>query len=987
VSATPRKSADQAAPSSGLSPGHKLGERFTITRLLGRGAFGDVYLARDLELRRDVALKVLRSEIAESPVALERFKHEIGLSSQITSRNVLRVYDINEADGLRFLSMEYVEGRDLAHVLKTEGKPPLDRAITIIRQICHGLMAAHELHIIHRDLKPHNVMIDGKGRVYLTDFGLAKLEGAAGVTRTDQVLGTPAYMSPEQVKAEPVDQRSDIYALGIMFYQLVTGDVPFREGTPYETMMARLNKAPKPVRELVSDVPDHVERIIEGCLAIAPEARYASVDDILAELDAAGLRTGPIERVSGDLSNDVRASSPNVPAPAMASAERVGADASARSAKRRRRVWWIPLVVVGVAGGAGGVLRRMTKTSTPASAPATAPVIPSATVGSASVHAPAGPLKVLIADFENRTGDPIFHDTIETMLAIGLESASLVTAFNRVDARTALAEIRPTNPALDAAGARLIAARESIAVIATGEIERRGSGYLLRGRALDAVTGGVLREAEQPAADKTQVPVAASQLAVTLRDALDTSPASKRVTASEMVTTTSLEALQAFLRGQQLTRETKFEEAIAALKEAIRLDPKLARAYASLGTLQFELKQFAEGQASYGLALKNEERMTRRERLRTMGSYYLDVSHNVLKAIEVFGELVRDYPGDYAAHSNLAWAYGSLGRFRESRDEIQRVLELNPRSILDHYNLGATLLFLGDREAAIREVTQVIAANPKIATPHFVLATARVLGGDLAAGRAQYRKALDVSGGAIGRSGLADLLLYEGKSREAATYIAQAIVDDRAAGDEHQLDQKFMMLAEAKLALGDRSGALAAMKEAMTKSDHESIRVPAGVMLAGLGQADKAEAIAAELDKTLQPQLMAYAAIVRGAIALHAKRYAAATQLLRGSFTQRDNWVGRLLLARAYIEAERYSDALGELEMCVERQGEAADAFTYDTPTLRYLPPLYYYLGRAHEALHTGKAGEFYDRFLSIRGASDPADPLVVDAKRRRAAH
>ena len=201
------------------------------------GGMGAVYLVHDKGLDRDVALKLIRSDIAEDTDALERFKREIQLSSRVTHPNVLRVFDLGESDGIQFLTMQFVDGRDLSTILKKQGKLPIDRLLRVFRQTAEGLKAAHDQGVTHRDLKPQNIMLDASERVYVTDFGMAKSSEQSGMTQTGAVIGTPFYMSPEQVKGEPVGPQSDIFSLGVILYQMATGVVPFGGATPFEVMM------------------------------------------------------------------------------------------------------------------------------------------------------------------------------------------------------------------------------------------------------------------------------------------------------------------------------------------------------------------------------------------------------------------------------------------------------------------------------------------------------------------------------------------------------------------------------------------------------------------------------------------------------------------------------------------------------------------------------------------------------------------------------
>ena len=264
------------------------GPRYRVEKLLGQGGMGAVYKAYDLDLDRTVALKLVRPELMIHPEAMARFRQELLLASKISHRNILRIHDLGDAGGMKFISMAYVDGEDLHHVLLREGRLPLDRMLHIAKQLCSALDAAHSEHVVHRDLKPQNIML-GKGDfVQVSDFGLAKSVGAetrAGMTQSGEMLGTPRYMAPEQVEAKSVDARTDIYALGLIFYEMVTGDVPFTAETTLQLMYKRAHETPPPPNTVVPDLPLWLNNIIVRCLACDPAQRYQKAIDILKDLE------------------------------------------------------------------------------------------------------------------------------------------------------------------------------------------------------------------------------------------------------------------------------------------------------------------------------------------------------------------------------------------------------------------------------------------------------------------------------------------------------------------------------------------------------------------------------------------------------------------------------------------------------------------------------------------------------------------------------
>lgn len=287
--ASPSSTGAAAAPAADLQPGQIFAGRYRIEQILGRGGMGVVYKATDTQLDETVAIKTLPGDVMQrSPEDLERFKREIRLARKITHRNVLRTYDYGEADGVYFISMEAVRGYALSDLVgEAEGKRLAPRvAVGIARQICRGLQAAHEQGIIHRDIKPQNVLIDHKGEVKLMDFGIARMaEAHEGMTQQGLIIGTPHYMSPEQVQGKQLDPRSDVYSMGVMLYELLVGHKPFESSSLTGVLAAHLTEKPRPPIDLRPDIGRGVNGVILKCLEKDPKARYADAGDLLQELD------------------------------------------------------------------------------------------------------------------------------------------------------------------------------------------------------------------------------------------------------------------------------------------------------------------------------------------------------------------------------------------------------------------------------------------------------------------------------------------------------------------------------------------------------------------------------------------------------------------------------------------------------------------------------------------------------------------------------
>jgi serine/threonine-protein kinase len=275
-------SSSEAIGGGRFTPGQIIAERYRVVALAGRGGMGEVYRAEDLKLSQIVAIKFLPASLSRDAGALARFHSEVRIARQVSHPNVCRVFDIGDTDGIPFLTMEYVDGEDLASLIRRIGRVSTDKAIEIARQVCAGLAAAHERGVIHRDLKPANVMLDSSGRIRITDFGLAAL--AASLEASDVKAGTPAYMAPEQLEGKEVTVKSDLYSLGLVLYEILTGKRAFNAATLPELIKQRESSAPTNPSALVRDLDPLVERVILRCLAKDPAQRPASALQVAAAL-------------------------------------------------------------------------------------------------------------------------------------------------------------------------------------------------------------------------------------------------------------------------------------------------------------------------------------------------------------------------------------------------------------------------------------------------------------------------------------------------------------------------------------------------------------------------------------------------------------------------------------------------------------------------------------------------------------------------------
>jgi serine/threonine protein kinase/tetratricopeptide (TPR) repeat protein len=914
--------------------------RYEILAILGQGAMGAVYKAKDRELDRWVAIKVIQPELANSPSMLKRFKQELILARQITHRNVVRIFDIGETDGVKFITMEYIDGGDLKSIIVDQGKIPPEEAVGIVRQICQALDAAHAEGVVHRDLKPQNIMLDQSGRVVVMDFGIAHSKEMPGMTMTGALMGTPEYMSPEQARGEKTDKRADIFAVGIIFYEMLTGKMPFKAHTVVETMYKRTHERAVPPVDLDSSIPVQASQIVMKCLETDPANRYQSVTEILADLQDFDpqKKIGKLDRVRSIVSRRSKI---------------VGAVAASAL-----------VLTLAVIGGLG--LPDLFR-SEPAGAQT--------------------PITLLVADFNNATGDAVFDGTLESMTITAMEEAPFVNMYNRGQAQRLLARLENGATKLDEPSARKIAIREGISVIIAGSIAREAGGYQISARAIDAVTGKVIVTKEVIAANTGLVLGSLGRVVAPIRAALgDTTPESIQIAAAETYTTGSLEAAHAYALGQESLGLGKPADAIRYYTQAVELDQNLGRAYAGLAIVHSNQKDPAQAEAFYKKALGLLDRMSDREKYRTMGGYYLGVANNFEQGVEELRKLTQSFPADAAAWTNLSTGYKRLARMTDAADASRRSVEIAPTS-LRRYNYAANSLAAGDLATAAAQAEQILKQDPTFAYAYLPLALASLLRDDPAKAAEFYTQLEKVSpqGSSFSKMGQADLALYKGRYQEAVDILLPAIESDQKAGFAGERAYKLIAAAESFSALGRSKEAIAAADSAIRANPlDEGIQFLAARTFIELGQYPKAQQLAKALESKLQKPARSLALMITGEIAMKQNRMNEAIDAYGEAQKLKDSWIVHLVRGRSYVQARLYAEALSELDAAEKRRSEAADLFDSNSTSLRYLPPLYYWMGRAQEGLGAADAAKkSYARYMSYRQNAEPADPFLADAKKR----
>jgi len=731
---------------------------YEILDRLGAGGMGEVYRAHDHRLGRDVALKVLPAAVAQDPDRRQRLEREARAVARLAHPGVVTVYAIEEADGVLFLTMELVDGDTLRDLLRRGLLTP-SRLLGLATSIAEGLAAAHRAGITHRDLKPENVMVTPQGAAKILDFGLARLseptarggvdgvrDGARGdaadtealdatttadaptegLTGEGKIVGTVAYMSPEQASGQSVDARSDVFSFGVMLYEMASGRSPFASDSTASTIAAILRDDPPPVTTVRSDTPPGIDGILERCLAKRPGERYGSSVEIEAALRAigpgaeTGTGSGP-GRGSGSTPSGTPLPGDGSPTPAppprspgavlvtrligFAVASVVILTGVTFLDRTLGLPGWVPpgaalLLAIGAVAlvvtwrsettGRGPLTwRRWTLGGVLAFillAIATTGYLwmrasgigPAATLVSSGVLESQG--RVLVADIDDRASDPLLADAMREALAVDLGQSPVVSVVSPSRVHYLLARMeRPTDAPLDENTARELALRDGIPVVLSGVVSRVGSGYVMSVRLWSPDSREELLAVRETASSPDDVIPALERLSRTLRERTGESLRSIRSRKGlEEVTTRSLDALRAYTRAVQVVEDQEAERGIALLRDAIAADSTFAMAYRKLGVLLGNFDRDPEGaEVALTAAYRLRDRLTTRERLLTEASYHAHFDRYD-ETIAAYEQLLALDPDDQWALNNLGIAYYQQGDHDRAVSYLFRATEAAP---------------------------------------------------------------------------------------------------------------------------------------------------------------------------------------------------------------------------------------------------------------------------------------------------------------------
>jgi eukaryotic-like serine/threonine-protein kinase len=941
---------------------------FRIIEKLGAGGMGVVYKALDTRLDRPVALKFLPDNTTQGQQALERFRREALAASALNHPGICTIYDIGEENHRPFIAMEFIDGETLRQHI--HGQPlPLDRILDLGIQIADALDVAHTQNIIHRDIKPSNVFVTKRGQAKVLDFGLAKFvskdllplnpDSASTATTEDSVSiigfisGTPAYMSPEQVRGDDLDARTDIFALGLLLYEMATGRQAFSGKTGGAIIEAILTRTPVSVRTVNPQIPPQLEDIINKCLDKDKKLRYLTAAAVRSDLQQ-------LKRVSdsGQTISSAAFAATALPA-ALPSERRFGWKAIASGAA-------LLAVLLAVAGWFYNTRRA---------------------------HALTQLDTIVLADFLNKTGDPIFDDTLRQGLAAQLQQSPFLSLVSEQRIQQTLRLMgKPADSKLSPAIAGDVCQRAGSKAYLSGSISSIGNQYVIGVSAVNCQTGDYLAQEQFTANGKENVLKALGEASTKLREKLGESlkTIQKLDTPIEQATTPSLEALQAYSIGRKtMQAKADYTAAVPLFERSIQLDPNFAMAYATLGTTYHNIGEKILASENTRKAYELRSHVSEWEKFYIESHYHHFVTGDLEKARQVYELWEQIYPREPVPPTNLGVIYQTLGQHDKSLAQFREAMRLSPADSLNFGNLVLGYIHLNRLDEARAAANDTLAKNLDSADLRFNLYQIAFLRNDLS-GMAQQ---VSWSAGKPGKENImlnleAGTAAFSGKltaarelSRQAASSAARAGEKEMAAGCESAA-----ALWEALY--GNAAETRQRVAGTFAQSNGRDAQFVAALALAMIGDSARAHSLAEDLQKrfpedtivrfnylpTLRAQL-ALALPNNGAQAVDALAAASAYELgVPGSSTFWTNLYPIYVRGEAFLAAQQGSQAAAEFQKILDWPGVVVNE---PIAALAHLG-----LARAYAMQgNTPKSQAAYRDFLTLWKDADPDLPVFVAAK------
>ncbi len=993
-------------PRKEISTGSTFAGRYQVIEELGKGGMGNVYKSFDTEINEKVAIKLLNPEVAADKETIERFKNELRLARKISHRNVCRMYDLAQEAGAYYITMEYVSGEDLKSFITRSGQLTVGKAVSIAKQVCEGLVEAHRLGVVHRDLKPQNVMIDKEGNARIMDFGIARSLKAKGLTGSRVMIGTPEYMSPEQVELKDVDQRSDIYSIGIILYEMVTGRVPFEGETPLSVAMKHKSEAPRDPRELNSQIPEDLSRVILRCLEKEKDKRYQSAGELRSELEKIEAGMPTTERI--------------VPKRRPSTSREI-------TVTFELKKLWIPGLILAVLAAAVVLIWQLFPDKDALPVPSDKP-------------------SVAIMYFKNNTGEEDL-DHWRTMLSNLLIADLTQSKHIRVLGEDRLFQILSQMNQLKADTyssdvLKQVTVQGRVNHILQGAYAKAGDEFRINVILQNASTGELI--GSESVAGKGEENIFAMVDELTRRIKANFKLSAEEIAADidkdvHKITTSSPEALRYYNEGRELHHQFEYRKSIQMMEKAVAADPEFAMAYRSMAMAYNNLLMFLEKKKYLRKAFDLKDRLSDRERYLIEAEFYKDSERTYDKAIDAYTKHLQLYPDDSIANTNLGILYLSTEQWDEAIERFNVNIQNKDRTYFPYVNiteayrakgmydtagkiledyiqdvhesdiirreLALNHFLQGDDDLALSEINKALSLNPENIMIHIIKGNIHLCTEDFAKAVEEYLNVLETK--EMGyhlyvRVALGTLNLLQGRFGEGRQHHRHGLELAEKLGDNWWRVCFHIMLAHNYLKSGRPADALrecAIARDIAQESEDEFrwlrrvlyYRGRALLATNALEDARKAANGIEELvEKGVNKKEIRYSHHLLGLIELERKNYSRAIEYFREAISLLPNQLGLDPFTNDHASfTESLASAYYESGDRERAQEEHERILTFTTGKL-YWGDIYarslYRLGKIFEEKGwKDKAAEQYKKFLALWKNADPGFPEVDDARKRLA--